>query len=417
VCIWCFLCDRKLTNSTASEALGEGDSFNIQEHSSRQSDKDDHGVIGLTEKEDAGLQCESSESDSQYGRWRLSDFGIQRILEAQTFSVQSAPHESNNDDPALDQLFESIRDAKLRSIGPGREKGGSTNAPPNDFSDNDSTISNGLDSIFSDQDSVSSASSFQSSTLQIAGRKLLADLLWQDLRLREILVVGANDDRIGPDRLERNFARVVKQFAADLEEEAESKPHRDAAKFIRRQSKRVAREIRSRLNSRRSSGKTEPRAEPLHNPPNLESESESDIDHYDDEYDLASARGFVESSFALATFFRSLKDFVCPTFSSKLGDLVGKARQHGISELEVKHIQAILTELRKVNPVDILIVDNHCPSWLDQAKTSVEDWTGEEWNWWPLQRPRRSCTERSSGVEWSCVSTILVHDSSGNSSS
>jgi hypothetical protein len=141
-------------------------------------------------------------------------------------------------------------------------------------------------------------------------------------------------------------------------------------------------------------------------PPEPQSDSETDTDNPDDEFDLSMARNFLESSFALSALLQNLKDFICPTFSSKLYDLVEEAKQDGISDANLKSIQYLVTELRKVDPANIKVVNSFSPSRLDRAKVFIEDWTGEEWNWWPLQRPRRPCSGLTSGISWTCVSTM-----------
>jgi hypothetical protein len=238
---------------------------------------------------------EHKEHEGREGREEREAITGEYDMEQKTFSTDSSSGQNDDYDTALDHLLVSIRDTKAISVGEGKKKSNSSHIiPPKDFSDNHSTSSCGLDSIFSNQDSVSSASSFQSSTLHIAGRKLLADILWQDPLLRELRFVAVHDERIGPDRLERNLARVVKQFAIDLGEEAEpnSKPHHDAVTFIRLQRRPVSRDICSRLRTSRSSYKSKTIIEPLPDPIELESESESDEDDSDDEYDLAPARIF-----------------------------------------------------------------------------------------------------------------------------
>lgn len=48
----------------------------------------------------------------------------------------------------------------------------------------------------------------------------LTGFLWGDGGLQELYSIGLNDAKIGRDRFQRNFRRLLKQFALDLRLEA-----------------------------------------------------------------------------------------------------------------------------------------------------------------------------------------------------
>src|SRR4030095_14986376 len=105
--------------------------------------------------------------------------------------------------------------------------------------------------------------------------------------------------------------------------------------------------------------------------------------------ELSGIRVFIKSSFALQALRSSLQDFVHPPFRAKLRELLDRpSLTTGLESNKVMaDIRGLIAELQEVRPESIGVSCRNKESFTDYLKGIVEDFTSEEWEWWPL-KPR-----------------------------
>ena len=119
---------------------------------------------------------------------------------------------------------------------------------------------------------------------------------------------------------------------------------------------------------------------------------------------------FIKSSFALQALRSSLQDFVHPPFQTKLQELLDRpSLTTGLESNKVMaDIRGLIAELQEVRPESIGVSCRSKESFTDYLKGIVEDFTSEEWEWWPLKPRRRPILAGQARLQWRCVS---YHDS------
>ena len=76
----------------------------------------------------------------------------------------------------------------------------------------------------------------------------------------------------------------------------------------------------------------------------------------------------------------------------------------GVTNIDkMNKIQLLVSELRHIDPNNIVISDRIDTNWLDRVQIYIEDRTESPWNWAPLSPPRRPCTDDLWHLEWRCV--------------
>jgi hypothetical protein len=66
-------------------------------------------------------------------------------------------------------------------------------------------------------------------------------------------------------------------------------------------------------------------------------------------------------------------------------------------------LHRVVAELLDTNPGSIEWSDSDAISHYDILKRKLEDWTKEEWNWWPFKRPQRALGSGEARLYWTCV--------------
>lgn len=145
--------------------------------------------------------------------------------------------------------------------------------------------------------------------------------------MKNLYSVGLHDAKIGRDRFQRNFRRLLKQFAMDLKLEATNQEHYRAASFISNKSSAVSREICVQV-----AGPMEIQQIPKESKTRQEESSDGLGDEVDEpasdgeEYSLSQVKQFIQTSFAFVALRDNLGNFVQPTFQSKFGELLTAAK-------------------------------------------------------------------------------------------
>jgi hypothetical protein len=90
--------------------------------------------------------------------------------------------------------------------------------------------------------------------------------------------------------------------------------------------------------------------------------------------------------------------------AAELGRIRAESSESGRN---IDRIQVLMSELRHINPSNIIVQTRINTGCLDRLKIYIENPTASSWNWAPLNPPRRPCTGHLWHVEWSCVSCPL----------
>lgn len=115
-----------------------------------------------------------------------------------------------------------------------------TKSAPSDHTD--------IESIFS-METTSSWESSQPEIISIAISELVGLLLSDD---QLMVLYSTAISKVGPERFQRNFARMLKRYGWRLNEEASNQRQREAARFVRSSARWTAVEIRTKLMDNRS---------------------------------------------------------------------------------------------------------------------------------------------------------------------
>jgi hypothetical protein len=234
----------------------------------------------------------------------------------------------------------------------------------------------------------------------------LAEFLWLDTECQGLSQAGVNNPEIGKERFQRNFRRLLKRFARDLSYEAAGKSDHAAASFVRYAATAAACEVTFRAIQMQD--ETEPldsgtvRVRPRQ-------DDQSDSEHEDltfdepneDHHDVAEAKRFFSSSYALESFRRGLREFVFPSFSTILTTLV-KKRLSKLEDPPASEMFQFLGEIQDALPRTIRYSRERVGV-LDRLMDATERKTGEEWDWWPMQPPKVPSTATSVRVTWRSV--------------
>lgn len=276
-----------------------------------------------------------------------------------------------------------------------------------------------------------------------------ATLLHENEKLLSLISVGVSKQQIGKERMLNNFRKLLQHFANDLKAETQEDLHRDLRSFVSSYSDRITRELfvmtdvdekpnikppetetERGLASIANRSVQERRVEdyirslyPGRPPPNTaEPAAESDQESVAEElgenepYEgslqhLAQMKYFILGSTAYQNLLRRLEEFVQPSLYSRMQNMV---KRWSTSEPQNQHdavrykLRNLITDLQHVNPHEIQF-DWHQDvspfvSFVSHYQHTVELWTGERWDWWPLPRCVRPLKLSETRLRWKCVS-------------
>jgi hypothetical protein len=244
----------------------------------------------------------------------------------------------------------------------------------------------------------------------------LAEFLWLDHECQELSKAGVKRAEIGKERFQRNFRRLLKLFAKDLSDEAVEKDHHAAANLVRHAASAVAGE----LTFRAAQGQGE---SPLANTDmddestdyfgiQEDGQSDSEVDDFpdqepeEDHHDVAEAKRFFLSSYALKSLRRGLREFVHPSFGTLLNTLV-KKRLSVSDSLASSEIFQFVGEIKDALP-ETIVYSSDPVGILDRIMAGIERTTRQEWDWWPLQPPKLPSTADSVRVTWRSVCMLRL---------
>ena len=281
-------------------------------------------------------------------------------------------------------------------------------ARPTQIADDD------LQSLVSDKDEISSQTSIRKAQQELLAEKHLAILLAQHEDLKPLYEIAL--ERIGKWRFINNFRRILKRYYLDLFQFANTNLERATVNLLRSRSTRfgIALDIVDRLSPESyeaysqvladtrdiedkmskleswiasspglvppqdSGDAVEGQVDDLDNNP-----SDSDQDEEDQVFPLPNVAE-MESFLFQGNPFRSLITNTC------------------LFLLPVARIS--LSRVLMTIPYDnIYFSSEDNLSILNRVKGFIEDYTEENWNWWPLQPRMRLLTNDQTRVFWKCV--------------
>lgn len=223
--------------------------------------------------------------------------------------------------------------------------------------------------------------------------------------------MGVHDTKIGRDRFQRNFGRLLKQFVLDLQLEVTSKIHFRTVSFVKNRSGAVSGDICERVAGPKKTKQgtkdsiDESEGEEVEEGKEV---GEAEVSpNEDEEYNLSEVKQFMLPSLAFVALRDNLRNFVQPTFQSKFGELLRATKEtrtlsHG--HVQESWIRTCISEVQSIDPTLIEISRTSDDSLINKLKAFVEKWTRERWDWWPLSPAQHPLNSGQARLKWTCVS-------------
>lgn len=320
---------------------GEGDEFEEDEESEEEESEDEEGGDEMQQDEERRGGDELSKSfgpfQQQLPKELHSTVGIDSDKASPILPDRSNSSISDPEPVVLPESATAIQTGKRQ------QQGADSQHREVIEDDRESVMSFGRESVFSIAVSLSSCTSFGALLPGEPVESLvteLVDFFCADLSLIELCSASIQDPTIGRERFERNFRRLLKQFALDLGVEATTKMHSRAANFINRQSGLVSGKICDLVAG--------PKIIPIedgsedhvlgHTPDEPRQLAESDDESGDEEADrptedegyiFSQVRQFIVTSVAFPLLREKLQEFVFPA---------AKPRPNNAPEEDANHL-------------------------------------------------------------------------------
>jgi hypothetical protein len=274
-----------------------------------------------------------------------------------------------------------------------------------------------------------------------------AGLLFEDEILHSLYIIAIENAKIGPDRFERNLRRLLNQFSADLKTEARSTDQNAAVVLVRSRSRYIANDLRRRIAPSKEDMTydrlREQRDKKLSSSKKVEeylddshiASSAGEFDGFDSDFDLESeddvsdggstehhgyegfpklsrVKEFMVTSRAFSLFRSNIRQFIYPSFETKLRRLIEQVSKscgperdmhRQLPPISLPELARLIVEWEFIAPSQIQIIYDNKPSLKNRFKCVLEDLTEESWDWWPLEPPRRHLPSDKARVLWHCV--------------
>jgi len=239
------------------------------------------------------------------------------------------------------------------------------------------------------------------------------------------------------DRFRRTLAGVLRYLAIELAEEAKNKDEESSASFVRRYRLVIASAVTASVAERSLKpvelkqdghplrrelvdtvqGEEDEAIDEIPVDSDTEDEDEEVANVVEANLELLNANAFIRSSHAYQRMVRRLSDLAHPSFRSRAIEYVEKllsTKTGDSADAEYwntmrSRMLLVISELHYSQPDSLLIDSNDELSLIEKIQSSLESLTGEEWNWWPLSRPRRPLRPGESRLGWTCVSAFSPH--------
>ena len=272
-------------------------------------------------------------------------------------------------------------------------------------------------SIASIETSITSASAFEPVTKQATAAFI--DLLYTTIDFGDMARSALERDCITADRLRNGIRRLLKLLSRDLSLELQNPGHRDVCNFLMTFSRGISANVMDKSGMPQATQQSRPSNNPAETARKRQRRRENVVEIWDDEsddsdesdtkepirpFDITGLLDLVASSQAFHVFITSILDLVNPTLESRLRLL----SQSVVGKESSDELQQVISELLYSRPLDISISGNISVSWLDLAKQFIENYTGQEWDWSPSCKARKTLSNRHSRLSWTCVSLLAI---------
>lgn len=294
-----------------------------------------------------------------------------------------------------------------------------------DHGHDDSEIEDSWDSMSTTSTLVQDSTNEGASPFLIQAIKFLRD----DTELFSLFRSVTERPGVGIDRFRRILVNILRYLAVELGEEANDKDQKSSAQFVRKYRLVIASAITQSVAEKTSKpvelGQDAQRDRPdsvavvnevtieeAEDPVREESADEEDDDQVEVDVPFDSITTFIRSSKAYAQMAKRLADLAYPSFRSRATEWVEKWLRRKRSESDdIGHWEAmrsrmflIISELQYSQPEKLLVDKKGEASRFERFQLRIESLAGEEWNWWPLLRPRPKIGLGESRLGWNCVS-------------
>jgi hypothetical protein len=299
-----------------------------------------------------------------------------------------------------------------------------------DHSDSDegfyqqSVFSSGLSSttsqtsIMSDDDSMTALDQF-------------VLLLLEHEILRALCIKAVTDTRIGPERFERRFRRLLRAYGADLRQSATygyNQHERNAAtSLVIRGARVVAARFQSCCNQtstlHEKGGEKQRKMEEIlrrievFQPLAHRKVDDSDDDDFNrDQWmgreqpitRLDAVKEFLTRGTAFETLCWKLDDFVNSSdlsWSMTLKKFIAciQSDAETYTEKDTRELKKLVADLRHSDVQSIVVYSHYEQSLVEQVQCRLEGLTSTEWDWWPLRQPNRHIDPELWSVKFPCV--------------
>ncbi|KAI1213919.1 uncharacterized protein F4807DRAFT_409698 [Annulohypoxylon truncatum] len=291
------------------------------------------------------------------------------------------------------------------------------------------------DSIFSEPVSIPSTQTSQTGEMNTLLVQEFAALFRRDELIMLDIPIAISKEDVGFEKTRDRFRKLLKRYALDLKVEARSKNHREVVKFVSSLSSNITRELFAQFSVgsqiqipdalQRNPDRREKVNEFLRNLHGdfepIESHDDSDQDSLDEDDDeeelydgflphLDQLGQFITGSIAYKVLRRRLHEFVHPSLRSRLRHLLEmwSRNDHKYHAYVAPYrLLDLAAELQYINPHEIRFETGEKPKYMPQiighCQSTIENWTGEHWDWSPLPRFARPLKDGEARICWECT--------------
>ncbi|KAI0547968.1 heterokaryon incompatibility protein-domain-containing protein [Xylaria curta] len=232
---------------------------------------------------------------------------------------------------------------------------------------------------------------------------------------------------VGVDRFRRILIGILRHLAVELALEAEDKDQQSSANFVRRYRLVIGSAVTASVAEKtlkpielehshleEQPGGVDGKEDEILNQDWEDSEDEEvenkAEDHFEVNVQFHSKSAFIRSSKAFEKMVKRLTDLAYPSFRSRAIEFVEKLLRTkccGSDDLEYwdmmrSRMHLVISELIYSKPDGLFIDGEDEISRFERFQLGLESLTGEEWNWWPLKRPRPKLGPGESRLGWTC---------------
>ena len=279
---------------------------------------------------------------------------------------------------------------------------------------------------FDDASSISSSATFQSSTLigseselNLAREQFFFLLAGND-HIRSMCSIANDLQDLRADAFETRIRRLLRLMSTDLKREATSQTQKATGSLVSRHAESLAQQLRQTyfeshdqvltldtISQDLSLSKKQlldewirKKTDSVEDYDQILSEGEevSDLDDEAADSDLPSLKSvtnFVLSSTAFSRFCAELQRFIV----NAMWESVGR-------QWKAETATRLPLGFRELEKDEIRMSSSEHLGFLDRVQLTLENYSGQVWDWWPLRHPRAMLKKGKVRIYWRCVSNV-----------